>query len=71
MVNQNALIIFNFSQRKRSKIVVIFHITFDIQKKMSAKGKGKGKGKGLKIDSDVLKRINNQHDGALDSSYFV
>ena len=41
------------------------------KKKMSAKGKGKGKGKGLKLDGDVLKKFNNQHDGALDSSYFV
>lgn len=38
---------------------------------MSAKGKGKGKGKGLKLDGDVLKKFNNQHDGALDSSFFV
>lgn len=38
---------------------------------MSAKAKGKGKGKGLKLDSDVLKKFNNQYDGALDSSYFV
>jgi|JI10StandDraft_1071094.scaffolds.fasta_scaffold1131193_1 hypothetical protein len=38
---------------------------------MSAKGKGKGKGKGLKLDGDVLKKFSNQHDGALDSSYFV
>ena len=37
---------------------------------MSAKGKGKGKGNGLKLDGDVLKKLN-QHDGALDSSYFV
>lgn len=38
---------------------------------MSGKSKGKGKGKGLKFDGDVLKKFNNQHDGALDSSYFV
>lgn len=38
---------------------------------MSGMGKGKGKGKGMKIDGDVLKKFNNQHDGALDSSFFV
>lgn len=43
----------------------------DSKRKMSAKGKGKGKGKGLKLDGDVLKKFSNQHDGALDSSYFV
>ena len=38
---------------------------------MASKAKGKGKGKGLKIDADVLKKIVNNHEGALDSSYFV
>ncbi len=38
---------------------------------MSGKAKGKGKGKGFKLDGDVLKKFTNQHDGALDSSYFV
>lgn len=33
--------------------------------------RGKSKGKGLKLDSDVLKRINNQHHGALDKTFFV
>jgi len=52
--------------------VVIFDIYIQNQKnKMSAKGKGKGKGKGLKLDGDVLKKFTNQHDGALDSSFFV
>ena len=52
--------------------MVIFDITIlDSKSSMSAKGKGKGKGKGLKIDGEMLKKFSNQHEGALDSTFYV
>lgn len=64
--------ILNFRSQRGPTNCGNFWYYIQIQKpKMSAKGKGKGKGKGLKLDSDVLKKISNKHDGALDSSYFV
>ena len=57
---------------KGFKFVVIFDITIlDSKSSMSAKGKGKGKGKGLKIDGEMLKKFSNQHEGALDSTFYV
>lgn len=54
------------------EFVVIFDITIlDSKSSMSSKGKGKGKGKGMKIDGDMLKKFSNQHEGALDSTYYV
>lgn len=38
---------------------------------MASKGKGKGKGKVMKFDSEPQKKVMTQHEGALDSNFFV
>ena len=38
---------------------------------MASKGKGKGKGKAMKFDLEPQKKVITQHEGAVDSNFFV